>query len=288
MRKSEAIDALSEKEREALRLLLAGHDAKSSARKLGVSHFAIHDRLRRARLKLGTTGSRQAALLLSEAEQATPDSIVHEPFGDEAMAAVPEDRSSADMKRPGSSWSPWRSKGVIIMTVSILIVAAAIAINGSGDAPGKMAGPAETQTPASGAVMAGPAQTTAIARPAEDVATAQARSATAAREFMILVDAGEAAASYEAAAPTFRDAHGFDLWTLGVAMHASDGGARRRTLVNVERDGNPFNPVHEALEILTFDTIMLDGERKSERIVMALIDGRWQVAKIDVEGVSGD
>jgi DNA-binding CsgD family transcriptional regulator len=288
MKAEDAIEALSEKEREALRLLLAGHDAKSSARKLGVSHHAIHDRLRRAREKLGTTGSRQAALLLSESEKATPHSIVHEPFGGEANAASPEDPSSANMKRPASSWSQRRSKGLIIMSVSILIVAAAIAMNSHGVAPWKNAEAADARTPGSEAVITSPPQTTNTVQPVEKIAPAQARSVTAAREFMALLDAGEAAASYEAAAPTFRDAHGFDLWRLGVAIRASDGGAQRRTLVAVERDGNPSNPVHEALEILTFDTIMLNGERKAERLVMALIDGRWQAANIDVEDVNED
>lgn len=283
MKPDEAIDALSEKEREALRLLLAGHDAKSSARKLSVSHFAIHDRLRRARLKLGTTGSRQAALLLSESEKATPDSIVHEPFGGVTTADLPDDPSSANMKRPGSSGSQWRSKGLIIMSVSILIVAATVAIISHGEAPQKNAETADTRARGSEAVMTGSKRASNVARPVENTPSVQARSATAAREFMVLVDAGDAAASYQAAASTFRDAHGFDLWRLGVAIRASDGGAQRRTLVSVERDGHPANPVHEAVEILTFETIMLNGERKAERLVMALIDGSWRVAKIDVE-----
>lgn len=283
MKSDEAIDALSEKEREALRLLLAGHDAKSSARKLGVSHHAIHDRLRRAREKLGTTGSRQAALLLCAAETATPDSLVHEPFGGEATAASPEDPSSANTKRPGSSGSQRRNKGLIIMSVSILIAAAALAITSHGDAPWKNAEAVVARTSGPAAVVASPGQATTIVRPVERLAPARARSATAARAFMVLVDAGDAAASYAAAAPTLRNAHSFDLWRLGVAIRASDGGAQRRTLVAAERDSHPADPGHEALEILTFETIMLNGERKSERLVMALVDGGWRAAKIDVE-----
>ena len=135
MKPDEGIDALSEKEREALRLLLAGHDAKSSAQKLGVSHHAIHDRLRRARQKLGTTGSRQAALLLSEAEKRPPNSFVHEQTGGEETARSPEDPFSADLKRPASFWSQGRSKGLIIMSLSILIAATAIAIFTHGESP---------------------------------------------------------------------------------------------------------------------------------------------------------
>ena len=44
---------LSEREKEALRLLLVGHDAKSIATMLGLSVHTINDRLRDARRKLG-------------------------------------------------------------------------------------------------------------------------------------------------------------------------------------------------------------------------------------------
>lgn len=279
MKADEPIDALSEKEREALRLLLAGHDAKSSARKLGVSHHAVHDRLRRARLKLGTTGSREAALLLSASEARTPDSLVHEPIGGEATAALPEGPSSATWKRPGSPRSQWRRKGLILMSISILIVAAAMALN-SQQAPSQ-----NTATPGPDGVTATSPRSSSRA---EQPVQARPRSAAAAQAFMDLVDAGDAAASYEAAAPALRNAHGFGIWELGVKMHASEGGARRRTLVRVERDVSPSNPDYEALEILTFNTIMLNGDHSIERLVMALIDGVWRVATLDIEDVDAE
>ncbi len=283
MQADDPIDALSEKEREALRLLLAGHDAKSSARRLGVSHHAVHDRLRRARLKLGTTGSREAALLLRASETATPDSIVHEPIGGEAVPDFPEGPSSAPLKRPGSSWSPWRGKGLILMSVSILVVAAALALN-------SQSGPSRTVTEVDGAP--GPDAVAANAprssSPAGTAAQARPRSVGAAQAFMDLVDGREAAASYEAAAPALRDAYGFGIWELGVAMHASNGGAQRRTLVGVEHDVSPSDPAYAALEILTFDTIMMNGLHRTERLVMALIDGVWRVVRFDAETVGGE
>lgn len=285
MTAGDPIDDLSEKEREALRLLLAGHDAKSSARKLGVSHHAIHDRLRRARLKLGTTGSREAALLLSASERVTtdpagtPDIIVHEPIGAEATAALPEGPSSANQKRPGSPGSQWRRKGLIIMSISILVVAAALALN-SQNAP--------SQNTAVPGPDAGAATASSSSTPAGQTAQARPRSFAAAQAFMTLVDARDATASYQTAAPALRDAYGFGIWELGVAIHASDGGAQRRTLVNVERDVSPSNPAYEALEILTFDTIMMNGVRKTERLAMALIDGVWRVATFDAEVVDAE
>ena len=79
--------ALTEKEKETLRLLLGGHDAKSIARHLGLSVYTIHERLRDVRRKMGTPSSREAARLLREIEEQTPDS-----FGDKALgdAASPE------------------------------------------------------------------------------------------------------------------------------------------------------------------------------------------------------
>ena len=46
---------LSEREKEALRLLLVGHDAKSIAGTLGLSVHTVNDRLRDARRKLGVS-----------------------------------------------------------------------------------------------------------------------------------------------------------------------------------------------------------------------------------------
>lgn len=59
---------LSEREKEALRLLANGHDAKSAAGVLQVSVNAINERLREARRKLGTTSSREAARILADFE----------------------------------------------------------------------------------------------------------------------------------------------------------------------------------------------------------------------------
>lgn len=65
---SEPLKSLSEREQDTLRLLLAGHDAKSIARDLGLSVHTVNDRLREARRKLGVSSSREAARLLGQAE----------------------------------------------------------------------------------------------------------------------------------------------------------------------------------------------------------------------------
>ena len=55
------LDALTKKEKQTLRLILRGHDAKSAARELSLSLHTVNERLREARRKLGVTSSREAA-----------------------------------------------------------------------------------------------------------------------------------------------------------------------------------------------------------------------------------
>lgn len=62
---SEGLQALTDKEKETLRLIARGHDAKSTALHLGLSVHTINERLRIARRKLSVTSSREAARLLA-------------------------------------------------------------------------------------------------------------------------------------------------------------------------------------------------------------------------------
>src|SRR3546814_2792949 len=87
------IQALTEKEKETLRLLVDGHDAKSMARHLGLSVHTINERLRDARGKMAVSSSREAARQLREIER--PDPEIHGPkaLGGAPEAAATEDRS---------------------------------------------------------------------------------------------------------------------------------------------------------------------------------------------------
>src|SRR3954469_16734478 len=60
--------ALTEKEKQTLSLIVRGHDAKSTARSLGLSVHTINERLRDARRKMAVSSSREAARLLLQAE----------------------------------------------------------------------------------------------------------------------------------------------------------------------------------------------------------------------------
>lgn len=78
---AEPIELLSDKEKEVLRLVLAGHDAKSSARELDLSIHAVNERLRSARRKLRVTSSREAARLFGQSEQSRAKTLGDKPLG---------------------------------------------------------------------------------------------------------------------------------------------------------------------------------------------------------------
>ena len=62
------IAALTDAQREALRLLRTHRNAKAIGRRLGITHWAVHERLRAARRVLGAASSFEAAELLARAE----------------------------------------------------------------------------------------------------------------------------------------------------------------------------------------------------------------------------
>jgi DNA-binding CsgD family transcriptional regulator len=69
---SEGYRALTEKEKQTLRLLVSGYDAKSMARELGLSVHTVNERLRDARRKMAVSSSREAARQLHKAELGPP------------------------------------------------------------------------------------------------------------------------------------------------------------------------------------------------------------------------
>jgi DNA-binding CsgD family transcriptional regulator len=114
---------LSEREKETLRLLLQGHDAKSMARVLGISVYTVNERLRASRRKLGVGSSREAARLFVASEPERPNSFVHEQMGVAGNHTVRDDRlPRARREGPGRSIVLAIGGGLIML----LIIAAAM------------------------------------------------------------------------------------------------------------------------------------------------------------------
>src|SRR3954454_4216969 len=79
----EDLERLSDRERETLRLLGRGHEAKSIASALDLSVHTVNERLRATRRKLRVSSSREAArlLLAHEAGLEAPENLGYEKIG---------------------------------------------------------------------------------------------------------------------------------------------------------------------------------------------------------------
>lgn len=69
------VQKLTPRQKEILRLLLKGFDAKSAGRELGISVHTVTEHLREARRHLGVSSSREAARILGRAESTPPDNM---------------------------------------------------------------------------------------------------------------------------------------------------------------------------------------------------------------------
>jgi len=69
------VQNLTQRQKEILRLLLIGFDAKSAARELGISVHTVNEHLREARRHLGVSSSKEAARILRQAECIPPNNM---------------------------------------------------------------------------------------------------------------------------------------------------------------------------------------------------------------------
>ncbi|GGD60694.1 DUF4019 domain-containing protein [Erythrobacter arachoides] len=196
-------EALSEKERETLRLILHGHDAKSMAIALDLSVHTVNERLRNARRKLAVTSSKEAARLLFERESEGPHFLGHKTLGDAADGGAGETGGRA-----------WISRVAIIAGVCIMsLVLAALAL---GFYPN-----AASETP-----------------PRFQMAEGEAEAA--ARQWLELGDAGDAGASYALTARAFREANTQAVWANALdEVRAPLGATLSRNLISAEMPPTP-------------------------------------------------
>ena len=137
------IDALSDLEKEALRLFLVSSDQKELARRIGRSPATVEQRLARARRKLGVARSLDAALLLAEREgnQTYGKAIYGESLHGEAEKSAlklwpPKERGAAQSLsffptrgRPWNTLPMWARLAVILGGMFILLIAAVATVS---------------------------------------------------------------------------------------------------------------------------------------------------------------
>ena len=244
----EGLDALTDKEKETLRLMVRGHDAKSMARELSLSVHTINERLRASRRKLGVTSSREAARLLLENEQGVAEKFVDDALGDAPQASLIQ---SASITQPARSRALWI--GGIAMFSIALVAALALDVSHS-DRP--------------------------VGDPATPIETAQVETFEAsAREWLELVDAFDWEASFAAAGRTFRDPNNVTMWREASQDARVPLGAvllRKAQTVEFEQS-DPADPGSHHQAKVVFETDFETRDGVMETVALRQEEGRWKV-----------
>lgn len=240
---------LTEKERETLRLLVNGYDAKSMARQCGLSVHTINERLRDARRKLGVSSSREAARMLHAAERPTANLLGDKFFGADPAAACADDivfhQTAA---RPNQRVS--LILGGLIMSL-VLALASYVALSGS-------------------------AQTEAQSAP---VVAARSGAATAANRFMVLLDARDWAASYAATAAAIQSSNSAAAWaTVQDRVRTPLGKVRNRQLIVED-----YVPTPVGYQLIKFRTDYAKRAGVIETLSLAREGGEWKVVGIVID-----
>lgn len=250
--------ALTEKEKQTLRLIVRGHDAKSTARSLGLSVHTINERLRDARRKMSVSSSREAARLLLEAEGGEvgppiPDLFVDTKIGDDAPRTA-MDQETAPIGGAGRTHRPsWIIIGVLIMTLVLALLALAASPHGaSTPLPTAIAG-REAPNP-------------------EVVDTA--------RHFLALLDQGRWDESYQATRAAFRKRNTAEVWAAeSVKARGPLGPMLTRTFDS--QQNLPAPP--SGYEVVKFRTRFANRAEVVETVTLDREDGGWRVAGIMIE-----
>ncbi|KPF54685.1 LuxR family transcriptional regulator [Novosphingobium sp. AAP1] len=243
-----AVDSLTEKERQVLRLMVRGHDAKSIACRLNLSVHTINERLRDARRKLAVSSSREAARLLFDAEGEPPKNS-----GDSELGEAPH---PGDMEQPGLaeriSRRGWIKTGSIAMSL-LMGLAALVALplmNASSDP-----------------------------QPAATVETSDPAIIATARRFLELADQHDWAQTYRMTTLRFRKANTQQVWAnVSEKVHADLGMAQSRQLLSEQNLPAPPN----GYEVVKFRSHFAKKGEVVETVTLEHVDGAWQVAGVTV------
>jgi DNA-binding CsgD family transcriptional regulator len=248
---------LTEKEKQTLRLICRGHDAKSIARSLGLSVHTINERLRDARRKMAVSSSREAARLLlaaegGEAALATPNNVGDRQIGEDPPAPKAEEDSAPVSGAGRLQGRLWTLSGVLIMTLSLGLLALA----------------------------ALPQSAPPSAAPVAAQAVAETEVTERARQFLVLLDQARWADAYQQTGAAFRKQNSQKLWTdVSEKVRAPLGKALSRTLIS--QQNLPAPP--DGYEVVKFRTSFPSKPDAVETVSLEQAKGGWVVVAVLVE-----
>lgn len=250
---AQGYQALTEKEKQTLRLILRGHDAKSLARHLDLSVHTVNERLRDARRKLQVSSSREAARLLFEREGRDPELLGDMAFGDASRGEV-EDRSlQPDALAKAKTGFAWGIAGVVVMSPIMGILALASFMDAAPPSPD-----------------GSPSTAAATAQPS----ARQTEVAAAARNWLALGDEGRWEDGWRATASSFRQANAAARWAqVAAQVRGPLGAVRSRSLLS--QDSVPAPPA--GVEVVKFRTDFANKADVVETVSLVREDGAWKV-----------
>ncbi len=258
--------SLTEKEKQTLRLIVRGHDAKSIARALNLSVHTINERLRDARRKMAVSSSREAARLLLEAEGGPaplvpgPENLGDNAIGDDLIAPTAHQLGAPTPGAERRTRFPILT-GALIMTFAFGLLALTTL-------------PFTTTAPTT--VTPAPTQ---IAIQAAESDTVNPEVVNAARAFLTMIEQKNWEASYAATGTAFRKLNTLQVWTqVSEEVHARYGATVSRTLLS--QQNLPAPPA--GYEVVKFRTVYANKAQAVETVTLDREDGKWVVVGVTV------
>lgn len=244
---------LTEKEKQTLRLIVRGHDAKSIARSLDLSVHTVNERLRASRRKMAVSSSREAArLLLAREGDPTPKGL-----GDQEIGADSR-RGGADAGAApiGGAVRAVRPRWIVPAALVMTLFLALVALTGWPHLPA-----APPQAPVATPVASDP------------------QVVEAARAWLALLDEGRWEDSYRATADSFRSLNTLAVWTsVSRKVRAPFGAAVERTFVSQEN--LPAPPA--GYEVVKFRTRFAKGAEVIETVSLDRVGDAWRVVGVTI------
>lgn len=252
------VQALTEREKETLRLLVGGHDAKSIARSLGLSVHTVNERLRDARRKLEVSSSREAARLLAEAERNGANFLADKQFGVPQEAIDVRNDGQADRQQSAAHRLAWFGGGMLIMSLIIAAVVLSSAFHGN------------DSSDAQGAQLSASSVTVSSAPDSAGVSSA--------RNWVALLDNQRWEESWRTAATQFKSQLSATQWASTIqSVRQPLGPVSARTFQYVTKTNSlPGAPTGE-YEIVQFETNFARKRSAAETVVLARDNAGWKV-----------
>jgi DNA-binding CsgD family transcriptional regulator len=251
---SEGYQALTEKEKQTLRLVVRGYDAKSLARRLGISVHTVNERLRHARRKLEVSSSREAARMLLGKEGEDPDFLADKQMGEAESAPRMRHEEAPDDGLKASNRFALIIGGTLIMSLILATLALSSAM--------QVAEPAarNAQATPAGASLSAAAVDTDIEQ--------------SARRWLALVDEGRWDDSWNATGQAFRKLNTIEKWaSVSEEVRPPLGAVLSRIASSQEYlPAPPFG-----YEVIKFSTSFANKADATETVTLIREGSDWRV-----------